>query len=99
MEISMLVAAAGILTALTNIITEVVKQTTKRLLPTNILSLIVSELLTVSTGAAYCQMNSIPFRWYIGAALIAGGFLVAYAAMFGFDKLQEALKWRDSDGE
>ena len=31
------------------------------------------------------------------AALIVLGFLVAYAAMFGFDKLQEIMKWKKVD--
>ena len=35
--------------------------------------------------------------WYLVAALIVLGFLVAYAAMFGFDKLQEIMKWKKVD--
>ncbi len=31
--------------------------------------------------------------WYIVAALIVGGFMVAYAAMFGYDKLMEIMQW------
>ena len=31
--------------------------------------------------------------WYIIVALIVGGFMVAYAAMFGFDKLKQVMDW------
>lgn len=31
--------------------------------------------------------------WYIIVALVIIGFMVAYAAMFGFDKLKEIMNW------
>ena len=34
---------------------------------------------------------SIAVVWYMVVAAIVLGFLVSYAAMFGFDKLKEAL--------
>ncbi len=58
---------------------------------TNILVIIVSMALTLVTFFAYCQINAIAVVWYMVVAAVVLGFLVSYAAMFGFDKLKEAL--------
>ena len=49
--------------------------------------------LTIAAGIAYCQIKAVAMTWYIVAALIVGGFMVAYAAMFGYDKLMEIMQW------
>lgn len=36
-------------------------------------------------------IKAITVVWYMVVAAVVLGFLVAYAAMFGFDKLKEAL--------
>lgn len=95
MELSAIITIIGILVALTNIIVEVAKKTTRDKLPTNVLALIVGEILTIGTGVAYFQIKAIPIAWYMVAALVVGGFMVAYAAMFGFDKLREIMNWGD----
>lgn len=93
MDLSVIIAIVGALVALTNIITEVIKKVTWDKLPTNILALIVSEALTIAAGIAYFQANEIIVAWYGYVALVILGALVAYAAMFGFDKLKEILNW------
>lgn len=93
MDISVIITAIGILVAVTNIIVEVVKKSTWDKLPTNILALIVAQVLTIAAGVAYIQIKAITVTWYIIAALVVAGFLVAYAAMFGFDKLKEIMGW------
>jgi hypothetical protein len=40
----------------------------------------------------YCQTNAVTIMWYGVVGAIVLGFLVAYAAMFGFDKLKETLE-------
>lgn len=97
MEITMLVTIIGVLVALTNIIVEVAKKATWDKLPTNIVALIVAEVLTLGSGIAYCQIESVAITWYIVAGLIVSGFMVAYAAMFGFDKLREIMNWGGKD--
>lgn len=92
-NISFVIAAIGVLTALTNIIVEVLKKITWDKLPTNIVALLVGEALCMLTGILYAQYNSIAINWQCIAVLFVGGFLVAYAAMFGFDKLKEVLNW------
>lgn len=97
MEISVLIAIVGVLVALTNIIVEVAKKATWDKLPTNILALIVAEALTLAAGFAYCQIESVTVTWYIVVALVVAGFMVSYAAMFGFDKLKEVMNWGGKD--
>lgn len=96
MELSAIITAIGVLVALTNIVVEVFKKLTYDKMPTNILAVIVAEILTIALGIAYLQIKSIGIVWYMILALIISGFMVAYAAMFGFDKLKEIMNWKGS---
>lgn len=95
MELSALITIIGVLVALTNIVVQVLKTSTWEKLPTNLLALIVAEVLTIGVGLTYCQLNAMPLAWYVIAGLVVAGFMVAYAAMFGFDKLKEIMNWSD----
>lgn len=95
-DLAILLPILGVLVALTNLIVQVAKKVTWDKLPTNIVALAVAETLTIATGTACCQINAVDMTWYIVAALIVGGFMVAYAAMFGFDKLKQIMDWRAS---
>jgi hypothetical protein len=95
MDISIIVSVIGVLVALTNVIVQVAKKATYEKMPTNVLALVVAEVLTIVSGIAYLQIKAVPIVWYMIVALIVGGFLVAYAAMFGFDKLKEIMNWGD----
>lgn len=87
--------AIAALVLLTNIIVQVAKKATWDKLPTNILALIVAMVLTIAAGIAILQLKGIAIAWWMILALIVAGFVVAYAAMFGFDKLMEAVEqWR-----
>lgn len=100
MELSVIITIVGVLVALTNVIVEVAKKATWDKLPTNILALIVAVALTLAAGFAYFQIKAIPITWYIIVAFVIVGFMVAYAAMFGFDKLKEIMNWGDkNDGD
>jgi len=90
LSVTLLIVA--ILVALTNIITQVLKKATWDKLPTNILALIVAMAVTLIAFFAVLQIFANPFVWYMVPAAVALGFMVAYAAMFGFDKLREVLK-------
>jgi len=94
-DLTVIIPILGVLVALTNIIVQVVKKATWDKLPTNIVALLVAEALTVSAGIACCQIKAEAMTWYIVAALVVGGFMVAYAAMFGYDKLLEIMRWSD----
>ena len=94
-DISVMLSIVGIITVITNIITQVLKKITWDKVPTNLVALFVAEVLTISAGAAYAQINGISVTWYMVVAAVVVGFMAAYAAMFGFDKLQEVLKgWK-----
>ena len=91
LNLSTILTIVGILVVLTNIVVQVLKKATWEKLPTNILAIIVSMVLTLVAFFAYCQTKAIAVVWYMVVAAVVLGFLVAYAAMFGFDKLKEAL--------
>lgn len=93
-DIGIILVIVGALMALTNIIAEVLKKLLWDRLPTNILVVIIAQTLTLATGAAYAQITGVEVLWYYVVAAIVLGFLVAYAAMFGFDKLKQALEQR-----
>lgn len=90
-QASVLMVIIGALVVLTNIIVEVLKKFTWEKIPTNILAVIVALALTVTAFYALAAWAGIAVVWYYVAGAVVAGFLVAYAAMFGFDKLREAL--------
>ena len=79
---SVILSIVGVLVVLTNIIVQVLKKLTWDRLPTNILAVIVAMGLTLAAFFAWSQVKGLAVVWY---------FMVAYAAMFGFDKLKEAI--------
>lgn len=87
--ISQVLIIVAILTVFVNIITEVVKNTlgmkTSKVI--NVFVLILSLALTVAVFSAYWQIKQLVITWYIVVAFLVIGFMVAYAAMFGYDKL------------
>lgn len=88
--ISQLFMIIAILVILVNIITEVCKKAFDILSGAkaiNLFVLLLSEALTVSVFLAYWQIKQMTITWYIIMAFIVVGFMVAFAAMFGFDKL------------
>ena len=91
-QIPVLLTIIGVLVILTNIIVEVLKNFTWEKIPTNVLAVLVALALTLTAFAAWAAYMAIRLLWYHWAAAVVVGFLVAYAAMFGFDKLREALE-------
>lgn len=90
-NIPVLLSIIGALVVVTNIVVQVLKNLTWDKLPTNILAVIVSMVLTLVAFFAYCQICSIAVEWYMVVAAVVVGFLTSYAAMFGFDKLKESI--------
>lgn len=88
---SAVLSIVGVLVVVTNIITQVLKKLTWDKLPTNILAVLIAMALTLAAFFAYCQIEGLAVVWYMVAAAVVMGFFVAYAAMFGFDKLREAI--------
>lgn len=96
--ISHLTIIIGILVMLINIITEVIKSVVKFKdeKGINIFVLLLSEVVTITTLTAYFQYADLLLTWYVVVAFVVVGFMVAYAAMFGFDKL---LKYFEQIGK
>ena len=79
---SVIISIIGVLVVLTNIVVQVLKKVTW-----DKLAMIVSLVLTLGAFFAYCSIKEIAVVF----AAVVLAFMVAYAAMFGFDKLKEAL--------
>ena len=92
MAISAILLAALILTVATNIIVQVLKKLTWGKIPTNVLAFIVAMVVTLLAFFAVCEIMGWAVTWYMVAGAVALGVFVCYAAMFGFDKLREALE-------
>jgi len=80
-----------VLMVVTNIIVEVLKKLTWGKLPTNLLAFAVAMVVTLLAFFAACQIMGVAVTWYMVVAAVVVGFMVAYAAMFGFDKLREVI--------
>lgn len=91
-NVTTLLFVIGILVGVTNILTEVLKKVLWNKIPSSLLALVISLAVTLIAFFAYCAMYSIAITWYYVAAAIVVGFMVAYAAMFGFDKLKEVIE-------
>lgn len=97
-DVSVIITIVGALVALTNIIVEVTKKATWDKIPTNLLAVAVSEATSIASGFAYCQIKVIQLTWYIILSFVVVGFMVAYAAMFGFDKFKEIISFGKNSG-
>ena len=89
--LSAVLLAVLILMVITNIIVEVVKKLTWDKVPTNLLAFIVAMAVTLLAFFAVCRILAVPIVWYMVAAAIVVGFMVAYAAMFVFDTLRDVI--------
>lgn len=89
--LSMILFIIGILTLATNVVTEVLKRTIRKI-PAQITALIVAMVLTVGAFFAVAAISGITVVWYMVAGAVVTGFFVSYAAQFGFDKLKELIE-------
>lgn len=90
--ISIILPLVLVLMVVTNIIVEVLKKLTWGKLPTNLLAFAVAMAVTLLAFLAACQIMGIAVVWYMVAGAIVLGVFVAYAAMFGFDKLKQTIE-------
>ena len=92
--LSQILIVVGVLVIFVNIITEIVKSLVnfQKAEYLNYFVTILSIVLTLLVFLAYWQIKQMEITWYIFLAFIIVGFMVAYAAMFGFDKLLKYFK-------
>ena len=99
-DIPVLLTVIGVLTVLTNIIVEVLKKLTYNIIPTQFLAVAIAMGLTWAVYMWYILTHTVAVLWVHNIAVIVVGFMVAYAAMFGFDTLKDVLsKSIELDGE
>ena len=51
----------------------------------------MAQAITLTAFFAVMEIRGASLTWYLIAAAVVLGLIVAYAAMFGFDKLKELL--------
>ena len=90
--ISIILPMVLVLMVVTNIITEVLKKLTWEKIPTNLLAFLVAMVVTLLAFFALCQIMGISITWYMVVGAVILGIFVAYAAMFGFDKLRQTME-------
>lgn len=90
-DLSAFIFVIGLLTLGTNVVTEVLKRTIRKI-PAQITALVVAMVLTVVAFFAYAAIAEIAIAWYMVAGAVVTGFFVSYAAQFGFDKLKELVE-------
>lgn len=91
-EVALLLPVVLVLMVVTNIIVEVLKVLMRQKLPTNILAFLVAMIVTLLAFFAVCQIMGIRIVWYMIVGAVVLGIFVAYAAMYGFDKLKQTLE-------
>lgn len=85
-----LVTAIGALAFAVSVITEVIKGVgIMKKIPTDIVVIVLSVVLTVVAFFAYAQYVALAFMWYWVVAALICGFFVAFIAMYGWSKLNE----------
>lgn len=90
--IPVLLAVVMALTLITNIVVQVLKRLLYDLIPTNLLAFLVAVVVTVGTGFGVWSYFKFDITGWMIAALIALCFVVAFAAMFGYDKLVQLVE-------
>ncbi len=84
----LLLTIIGALAFLVSVITEVTKGIGfLARIPTDLQVIILSALLCLVTYFAYASYFSIEIRWYYIAGCIIAAFIVAFVAMYGWEKL------------
>lgn len=90
--IPVLLALVLALTLVTNIIVQVLKGLLYDLIPTNLLAFLVAVVVTVGTGFGVWSYYQFDITGWMIAALVALCFVVAFSAMFGYDKLVQMVE-------
>jgi hypothetical protein len=85
-----ILAVIGALAFIVSVITQVFKGVgVLAKIPTDILVLVLSIGITVTAFVAYMQYIQQTIIWYMILAAILAGLLVAFVAMYGWEKFAE----------
>lgn len=90
---TLLIAIIGVLAFAVSMITQVFKGVSfLKKIPTDIMVFVLSIGLTVTAFVAYMQYIQQGILWYMILAAILAGLLVAFVAMYGWEKVSELWK-------
>lgn len=93
MNTTLIIGIIGVLAFAVSIITQVFKGVSGlKKIPTDILVFVLSIGITVVAFIAYMQYIQQAILWYMIIAAIMAGFLVAFVAMYGWEKVAELWK-------
>lgn len=85
-----LMVAIGALAFVVSVITEVIKGIgVMKKVPTDIVVIVLSMVITVVAFFAYAQYAALVVTWYWVVAALICGLFVAFIAMYGWSKLNE----------
>lgn len=83
----------GCLAFLVSVITEVFKNVgVFKKIPTDLFVIVLSIAMTITAYIAYMDYIQQAILWYMILAAILAGLLVAFVAMYGWEKLSELFK-------
>lgn len=92
-NMTILLGVIGFLAFTVSIIVQVFKGVSfLKKIPTDILAFVLSIGLTVTAFVAYMQYIQQVILWYMILAAILAGLLVAFVAMYGWEKVSELWK-------
>lgn len=93
MNTTLIIGIIGVLAFAVSVITQVFKGVSGlKKIPTDILVFVLSIGITVVAFIAYMQYIQQAILWYMIIAAIMAGFLVAFVAMYGWEKVAELWK-------
>lgn len=89
-DMTLIIAIISVLAFMVSVITQVFKGVgVLSKVPTDILVFVLSIGLTVTAFIAYMQYIQQTILWYMIIASILAGFVVAFVAMYGWEKLSD----------
>lgn len=92
-NMTIILAIIGTLAFFVSLITQVIKGIgIFARVPTDILVFVLSIGITVAAFVAYMQYIQMTILWYMVLAAIMAGFVVAFVAMYGWEKLSDLWK-------
>lgn len=92
-NMTILLGVIGILAFVVSVVVQVFKGVSVlKKIPTDILVFVLSIGLTVTAFVAYMQYVQQTILWYMIIAAILAGLLVAFVAMYGWEKVSELWK-------
>lgn len=92
-NMTIILAVIGALAFIVSVITQVIKGIgIFSKVPTDIVVFVLSIGITVVAFIAYMQYIQMAILWYMILAAVIAGFVVAFVAMYGWEKLSELWK-------